>query len=328
MRPELRQDTRLVMQTIPSWLFCWQWIAAILHLGAMAASALPVIIALTLATGRRGHAGLSAYGARALAGFAVALAVLGPLLAAGEVFALLLSLRGAEHMFDGVSPWMPAMLPYTASVGAWLAGIACLLFYLAVDKTAAGARPPATQDCWQPGQIGPRVGLALAAALCFFAAQALPNWPFSGMPQGLNLTDVALAVLSGTLHEYFTAFAPAGSLALMALACKKRAAAKAGFTQADEQRAARWCALWAMVGLIPRCIDRWGLVIGFSLRQGPLPQGLANQAMGLVPMTLAIACWVALFTLRAPRKLYWLNVLGVLLLVLGASFPYLAALWR
>ena len=161
MRPELRQDTRLVMQTIPSWLFCWQWIAAILHLGAMAASALPVIIALTLATGRRGHAGLSAYGARALAGFAVALAVLGPLLAAGEVFALLLSLRGAEHMFDGVSPWMPAMLPYTASVGAWLAGIACLLFYLAVDKTAAGARPPATQDCWQPGQIGPRVGLAL-----------------------------------------------------------------------------------------------------------------------------------------------------------------------
>ena len=50
--------------------------------------------------------------------------------------------------------------------------------------------------------------------------------------------------------------------------------------------------------------------------------------MGLVPMTLAIACWVALFVLRAPRKFYWFNVLGLLLLVLGASFPFLLALGR
>lgn len=288
---------------------------------------MPVIIALTLATGRRGHAGLSAYGARSLARCAAALAALGPLLAAGGVIALLASLRGTEHMFDGVSIWMPAMLPYTTSIAAWLAGIACLLLYLAADRASARSRVTADQDYWQPGQIALRVGLALAAALCFFTAQVLPNWPFSGMPQGLNATDAALAILSGTLHEYFTAFAPAGSLALLVLAFKTRNAAT-GFTQADEQRAARWCALWAMVGLIPRCIDRWGLVIGLSLRQGPLPQGVTGQAMALVPVTLAIACWVALFALRAPRKLYWLNVLGILLLVFGASFPFIAVLWR
>lgn len=313
------------MQTIPSWLFCWQWIAAVLTLGASAASAMPVIIALTLATGRRGQARLSAYGARTLARCAALLAALGPLLAAGSVLALLASIRNTEHMFEGISLWMPAMLPYTTAVAAWLAGIICLLLYLAADRAAP--MPQAAQDYWQPGQIGLRIGLALLAALCFFAAQVLPNWPFSGLPQGLSMGDVALAVLPNTLHDYFTALAPAGSVALIILSLVARTSG-AAFTQADEQRAARWCALWAMVGFIPRCIDRWGLVIGFSLRQGPLPQGLAEQAMGLVPMTLAIACWVALFVLRAPRKFYWLNVLGLLLLVLGASFPFLLALGR
>ena len=320
------------MQTIPSWLFCWQWIAAVLTLGASAASAMPIIIALTLATGKRGNAGLSAKGARALARCAAGLAFLGPMLAVGGVLALLASVRGPQHMLDGISPWMPAILPYSTSVVAWLAGITCLLGYLVVDRAAATAQPKAGQDYWQPGQIGLRVGLALLAALCFFMAQVLPNWPFSGLPQGLTMSDVALAVLPSTLHEYFTALAPAGSVALLVLTVKTATGAAAlvpaALSPADEQRAARWCALWAMVGLIPRCIDRWGLIIGISLRSGPLPQGVAEQAMGLVPTTLAIACWVALFVLRAPRKFYWLNILGLLLLVLGASFPFLLALGR
>ena len=313
------------MQTIPSWLFCWQWIAAVLTLGASAASALPVIIALTLATGRRGNARLSALGAHTLARCAALLAFLGPLLSVGGVLALLAGVRGTQHMLDGISPWMPAMLPYTTAVLAWLAGITCLLGYLVADKAAT--QPKAGQDYWQPGQIGLRIGLSLLAALCFFVAQVLPNWPFSGLPQGITMSDVALAVLSSTLHEYFTALAPAGSVALLVLSFKT-ATGSAALAPADEQRAARWCALWAMVGFIPRCIDRWGLVIGISLRSGPLPQGVAEQAMGLVPTTLAIACWVALFVLRAPRKLYWLNLLGFMLLVLGASYPFIVMLGR
>ena len=315
------------MQTIPSWLFCWQWIAAVLTLGASAASAMPIIIALTLATGKRGNASLCAKGARALARCAAGLAFLGPLISVGGVLALLASVRSPQHMLDGISPWMPAMLPYTTSVMAWLAGITCLLGYLVADRAAASVQPKADQDYWQPGQIGLRMGLVLLAALCFFVAQVLPNWPFSGLPQGLTLTDVFWAVLSSTLHEYFTALAPAGSIALLVLSFKT-AAGSASLTPADEQRAARWCALWAMVGLIPRCIDRWGLVIGISLRSGPLPMGVAEQAMGLALTTLAVACWVALFVLRAPRKLYWLNLLGFLLLVLGASYPFIVMLGR
>ena len=315
------------MQTIPYWLFCWQWIAAVLTLGASAASAMPIIIALTLATGKRGNAGLSAMGARALARCAAGLAFLGPLLAVGGVLALLASVRSPQHMLDGISPWMPAMLPYTTSVIAWLAGITCLLGYLVADRAATTAHPKANQDYWQPGQIGLRMGLALLAALCFFMAQVLPNWPFSGLPQGLTMSDVVRAVLSSTLHEYFTALAPAGSVALVVLSFKT-AVGSAALAPDDEQRAARWCALWAMVGLIPRCIDRWGLVIGISLRSGPLPMGVAEQAMGLALTTLAVACWVALFVLRAPRKLYWLNLLGLLLLVLGASYPFIVVLGR
>ena len=315
------------MQTIPFWLFCWQWAAAVLTLGASAASAMPVIIALTLATGRRGNAGLSALGAHTLARCAAGLAFLGPLLAVGGVLALLASVRGPQNMLDGISPWMPAMLPYTTSVVAWLAGITCLLGYLVADRAAAKPQSKAGQNSWQPGQIGLRVGLALLAALCFFMAQVMPNWPFSGLPQGLTMVDVALAILSSTLHDYFTALAPAGCVALLVLAFKT-GFGSAALSADDEQRAARWCALWAMVGFIPRCIDRWGLVIGLSMRSGPLPQGVAEQAMGLVPTTIAIACWVALFVLRAPRKLYWLNLLGALMLVLGASFPYLLMLSR
>ena len=315
------------MQTIPSWLFCWQWIAAVLTLGASAASAMPIIIALTLATGKRGNASLCAKGARALARCSASLAFLGPLISVGGVLALLASVRSPQHMLDGISPWMPAMLPYTTSVIAWLAGITCLLGYLVADRAAASVQPKADQDYWQPGQIGLRMGLALLAALFFFMAQVLPNWPFSGLPQGLTMANVAWAVLSSTLHEYFTALAPAGSIALLVLSFKT-AAGSAALAPADEQRAARWCALWAMVGLIPRCIDRWGLMIGISLRSGPLPMGVAEQAMGLVPTTLAIACWVALFVLRAPRKLYWLNLLGLLLLALGASYPFIVMLGR
>ena len=120
MRLTRPRDTRLDMQTIPSWLFCWQWIAVVLKLGASAASAMPVIVALTLATGRRGQARLSAYGARRLALAAAALAILGPLLLAGDVLALLASLRGPVHMLEGVSLWMPAMLPYTTAAAAWV----------------------------------------------------------------------------------------------------------------------------------------------------------------------------------------------------------------
>ena len=215
------------MQTIPSWLFCWQWIAAVLTLGASAASAMPVIIALTLATGRRGNASLSAQGAHTLARCAAGLAFLGPLLAVGGVLALLASVRSPQHMLDGISPWMPAMLPYTTSVMAWLAGITCLLGYLVADRAAASVQPKADQDYWQPGQIGLRMGLALLAALFFFMAQVLPNWPFSGLPQGLTMANVAWAVLSSTLHEYFTALAPAGSIALLVLSFKTAAGSAA-----------------------------------------------------------------------------------------------------
>lgn len=313
------------MQSIPFWLFCWQWIAAVLNLGASAATTLPVIMALSLLTGRRGNARLGALGARALSWCAVFLSLLGPLLVVGALLTLLTAMRGTAHALDGISPWLPAVLPTTTAVAAWLAGTACLALYIAVDRTAA---LPQGQEGWQPGQLRLRVTLALLAALCFFAGRTLPNWPFASLPGGLSMGDVAFAVLSNTLHEYFTSFAPAGCLALFVLAFLTRGGGANLFSPEEERSAARWCALWAMIGYIPRCIDRWGLVIGFSLRQGPLPQGIADQALGLVPLTLAVACWTALFVKGAPRKLYWLNAAGAALLVLALSFPFLLLLGR
>ena len=176
------------MQSIPFWLFCWQWVAAILNLGASAATALPVIMAFSLLTGRRGNARLGAQGARTLARFAAGFSLLGPLLVVGALLTLLTAMRGTEHALDGISPWLPAVLPTTTAVVAWLAGTACLTLYIMVDRATA---EPHGQGSWQRGQLRPRVTLAVLAALCFFAARTLPNWPFAALPGGLGMTMVA-----------------------------------------------------------------------------------------------------------------------------------------
>lgn len=315
------------MQNIPTWLFSWQWLNAILGIGAKAAAALPVITFLTLFIGKRGNARLCILGARSLTRLNLALATLGPLLVVSGVLALLAGLRGAERILDGISPWMPAIQPYTTAVLAWAAGLICLILYLATDRTAV-IPAQGTRSRRQTKREALRITFTLLAALCFFAALVLPNWPFAALPQGLSIKDMIIAVFLHTTHEYFTAFSPAGGLALLTLSLKKRDPESTGLTADDREKAAHWCALWAMIGYIPRCIDRWGIVIGFSLRPGPVPQEVADQALALVPLTLAIVCWVLLFARRTPQKLFWLNSAALLLLVLGASLPFLRALMQ
>lgn len=172
-----------------------------------------------------------------------------------------------------------------------------------------------------------RLCLYLMAAICFFCAQVLPNWSFSGPPQGMEWGRMVSAVLGAATHNYFTCFAPAGAFALLSLFFFHRKGAPFPAV-ADLEKAVRWCALWALIGYIPRCIDRWGLFIGFSFSGQSLPDWLTPQIAGLVPLTLAVICWAILFTARSRLRMLWLNWLALALLVVRQSLPFIMYLLR
>ncbi len=354
------------MQNIPEWLFYWQWASGILSIGMNAAAALPVILALTLLAGRRGNARLCIAGTRRLTRLALGLGLLGPLLTAANLAGTILSFGGSGSHISGLALWDDAVLPYTATVLAWIAGLCCLWLVTWMDRRSPlitglpadnsgaslggrsgkgrsarkGRRSPlpaeseAANDRLDADAMRSRLFLYLLAIVCFFAAHALPNWSFSGPPQGMDWGRMASAVLGTATHDYFTNFAPAGAMALLALSLARRELsgssaampANNAFPASDLEKAARWAALWAMIGYVPRCIDRWGLFIGLSFSGQALPDWLMPQITGLVPLTLAVACWAILFTLRSRVQFLWLNWLALALLVIRQSLPFITTL--
>ena len=312
------------MHELPGWIVLWQCLAAMLKVFAHAALALPCIAALTLLAGRREKSRLCAFGSREMALLSLPLAFVWPLLLISDVLLLFALTQGPVRLPENFSPGMPAMLPYSSALVAWLTGVLCLCVQL------WRSRPHASPATLSPENRQPHMsaGLCLASALCFFAALALPVCPLAGLPEGLTASQAALAVMSSTLHVYFTCFAPAGALALSALALRPGLMQKWACLQEDEALAARWCALWAMIGYIPYCLDRWGVCLGFALRPGSMPPVISLRVPSLVAISLAVMCWGILFFRRAPRKIYWLNTLGLLLLSLGLCLPFASALWR
>lgn len=334
MQPCRAQGTYQDMQTLSAGFWGWQWAFAVLGIGAQAAAAMPVITALTLCMERHGQSALRIQGAYALTRLNIWLACLGPLLVTGDAL-LLLSGSGGTGALWAASLTNPAFLPYTTSVASWLAGIFCLLLYARkrsippLPQRTAQCGKARTDDALRHAQPGLRQSLVFVclAALCFFAARALPYWPFASLPQGMDFSRAATAVLSGAAHNFFAALSPAGAIALLALPVVRSLLPHTPSAGANEQTAARWCALWALAGYVPRCLDRWGVLLGFALREGALPDWLALQALAQTFLTLAIACWGILFGMRAPRRLYWLNGLALGLLAARESLPFLARLF-
>ncbi|WP_417038703.1 spidroin-2 [Desulfovibrio legallii] len=328
------------MHTFSTWFLYWQWLLSILSLGAAAAAGLPGILILTLLAGRRGNARLCAFGAGRMARLAFRLAPLGIVCTLGEHLGLLVQLRGPAGL-TGLYPLHPVMLPATTAVLAWLAGMVCLFFYLKADAAAPlPALPPVDQrrakgkkiapdpalSQWEEPEFRSRLCLALAALICFFTALTLPRWPFAGLPQGMELSTAAQAVLSTSLHDLFAALGPAGAAALLVLTRLRKGPEGTPLETDALRKAGRWCALWAFLGYIPRCLDRWGLFVGISMRPGPLPPDVAADALGLTPLTLAIACWILIFALRAPRRILWLNFLAIFFLLVRQSLPFVLRL--
>ncbi|WP_291448469.1 spidroin-2 [Desulfovibrio sp.] len=315
------------MHILPSWLIIWQWCSGLLLIGVNAAAALPLITALTLLIGRRGRARFCAYGAGLLARLGFGLSWLGLPVMLGGLLSLLYTLRDTGYTPGALSPWTPVMLPYSLTLLLWLTGMlwAGLLSRACARAPLPPVRSRPEEDRYTAGDVKGRLWLCGLATLCFFATWISRYWPFAALPSGMDLGQAASVILADALHNYFMAFAPAGALALLFLLRARRDAAAAGFGEEELERAARWCALWATIGYIPFCLDRWGLALGYLLR-GAVPDRLMPQIYALIPLTAAIACWGALLAMPRPLRRAWLIGLGLILLALKESLPHILRL--
>lgn len=355
-------------------LIFWNWAASLLGVAADAAVSLPLMAALTLILGRRGHMALCARGAAALGFLGLALAPAGVVTGLGD-FLLQLSRAGHAGFWERMAVLaVPAGRGPALSLLCWLVAMACVAggsVALARAWHAAGAagtacaaaagpcrRRPDTRTPLAPGLPGGLVsGLAglriplcllLAGALCFFAALACRDWPFAGLPPGMDPGRVAAAVLRHATRLWFTTLAAGGAaaLALAALALRRRrlppdacagrngaaSATRAPLAAANSPERAgiiRWCALWAAIGYLPSVLERWGLALGLWLRPAAAGTGMrpvSAQVLSLVLLSMAIACWVALLIARAPERRLPLVWAGLLFLLLARSAPFILVL--
>lgn len=324
-------------------LTLWYWWAALLGTVANAAATLPFMAALTLILGRRGHAALCLRGAGALAGLALWLWAAWPIRVLGDAFVRLSLAGDAPAATRLMALFEPAGMGISTSVAAWLVGAGLVWLGRRACAAAAAALPPGADSYRVPAIRLPLTAL-LAGAVCALAAFALRDWPFAGLPAGMDMGRAVAAVGKHACRGYFVALASGGAFGLLlaARAARRNNGASrppaagaqspaAPLSVAEAEGAVRWCALWAAVGYLPSCLEHWGLTLGLLLRggAGPLPHGdhwLLIQFVTLALLTLAMAAWLLLLLARAPLRRLPLAWAGAALLLLAASAPWALAL--
>ena len=311
-------------------LILWHWCAALLGIAANAAAALPLVAALALLLGRRGHARICLAGAAALAGLGLALSAAWPALGVGDALMQLSRAGDAPAAALFAAFFTPAGAGISLSVAVWLVGILCAFAGMRACSRAAAALPPGT-DRYSARNIRVPLALLLVAAGFALAAFALRNWPFAGLPPGMDMWRAGTAVLKHAFRAYFAALASGGAVGLIFAAYVARRGSFHGpLTTAEAMGGVRWCAVWAVAGCLPQLLDRWGVALGLLLRGGQAvpgnPHAALFQLVALGLLTLACAAWAVLLVRREPLRRLVLAPVGLALLVLSVSAPTALAL--
>lgn len=307
-------------------LIFWHWGASLLGIAANAAATLPFMAGLALILGRRGHAAFCLAGAAALTGLCLALSAAWPALVIGDALVQLSRVPDAPLTRRLGAFFTPAGAGISLSVALWCAGMVCAwLGRHACLRKAAGL--PAGTDSYSARAIRLPLGLLFAAAGCALAAFALRDWPFAGLPPGMDFARAAGAVLKHACRAYFTAFSSGGACGLMLAALVARRGWRAGpLSEGEATGALRWCAVWAVAGALPQLLERWGVALGLWLRGGAGMPAEAHAALfqlaALCLLTLAVAAWGAVLAARAPLGRLALAPAGLVLLILSASAPW------
>ncbi|MBD5557217.1 MAG: spidroin-2 [Desulfovibrio sp.] len=312
-------------------LILWHWCAALLGIAANAAATLPLMAALALILGRRGHAALCLRGAAALAGLGLWLSAAWPALVIGDALVQLSRAGEATAATRFAAFFTPAGAGISLSVAVWLTGMGCAFLGRYACARAAAALPPGAES-YSARNIRLPLTALFAAAACALAAYALRNWPFAGLPPGMDAGRAAGAVLKHAFRAYFAALASGGATGLLlAAAAARRGSFHGPLTAAEAVGCLRWCAVWAVAGCVPQLLERWGVALGLLLRGGAPavpgnPHAVLFQLVALVVLTLACAAWAVLLVRREPLRRLRLAPAGLALLILAVSAPPALAL--
>lgn len=298
--------------------YFYELILRILAFLADGASAMPLLGALGLLIGRRGHASFCAAGARLLLKLAIPLSFAGLIYFPCFCYVTLLP-------YNADASWIRAFfsLPGMPWLSSWLAWGAGCAFLQAVRLS--GLHPRIIEDRFSFAAVRLPCLLMLAAAFCFFATYFLSGWPFAGAPAELSTQRVLVAVSRNAFRHWFLALSTGGAIALAL------APSLLENTRADEAlkgQALRWCALWAAACAIPSCLQNWAFLFGMFARSMPVAaeaQGLVTQTAAVLCASFALACWLFCLWKRRAGFPAWL---GLALLLLKYCVPLLGALGK
>ena len=282
---------------------------------------MPFILLLTYPLGRRGNGRLAIWGARQLT-------LLSLRLCWCSVVLLILHFALTLWQMDDMSS-LPRWHWQQTAVSLLACGLAAL--FLALVQKAnkrlpefPHLRPDA--DCLYDGAAIRRpMLLTVPALICLFGLILVQGGVLAPPPAGMARNDLFRLVLGSSLGTAFSHLTAAGGVALLVLYANARIPL---LLCGNWERAVRWCAVWAVLGLLPTCIDRWsdillqpllfllsGRPLG-SLTEDPTALATLNTAPAAAMLTLAACLWaVPLFRPRLARHL-WLLLLPWLCLLL------------
>lgn len=278
---------------------------------------MPLLIALGLIIGRRGHAEFVIHGSAKITALARALAAGGffyfPLsyLSVTLPYGIKKSVLTAIFLPEG-RPWLIASL-------VWLAGILALLF---ARSALRRLKPALNNDKYPFRFIRAPFLLYCLASLIFLAAFFTENWPFAGLPEGMGAESAAITIARHTVRRFFMSFSPAGATCLLFAAYNFSHSQTRDF-EFEKKAVLRWFSFWAAAGALPSLLITWGLYLprraGAALPPGAPGFGLLLS--GLALQTLAAFLWV--WIIVRPGKGAWRIGASFILALLAEFWPLL-----
>lgn len=282
---------------------------------------MPLLLLLTYPLGRRGNGRLAVWGARRFT-------LLSLRLCWCSVALLILHFILTLWQMDDMST-LPRWQWQQTAASLLACGLAAL--FLALVQKANERLPQfphlrPDEECRYDGAVIRRpMLLTVPALLALFGLILVQGGVLAPPPQGMARNDLVRLVLGASLGTAFSHLTAAGGVALLVLYAHARIPLLFG---KNWDRAVRWCAVWAVLGLLPTCIDRWSdillqpllfLLSGrplSTLTEDPVALATLNTTPAAAMLTLAACLWaLPLFRPRLARHL-WLLLLPWLCLLL------------